>query len=211
MSKLRKILCIILVIVIIVASIILTVIFTNKEPCDIHQDSDKNKLCDICGKELNYEPHKTYDIGSEVGQKCPEFDLELLTSEGTVNVSDFKGKYVVLNFWGSWCPPCKAELPDFDHVSKEFPDGVAIVAVHTTHVREEGRLYVEENFEDTNIYFAADSVKDGIEEQYYNLLNGNGTYPRTFIISPEGVILHSQYGMMSYDYLVHLLQTFAKK
>jgi len=46
-----------------------------------------------------------------------------------VKLSDFKGKPIVLNFWASWCPPCKAELPDFNDAYKEYGDCVMFLMV----------------------------------------------------------------------------------
>src|SRR5699024_1179865 len=51
------------------------------------------------------------DTGIEKGDMAPDFELETMDGE-TVKLSDFRGEKVMLNFWATWCPPCRAEMPD---------------------------------------------------------------------------------------------------
>ncbi|MEH7109626.1 redoxin domain-containing protein, partial [Bacillus sp. JJ1764] len=64
-----------------------------------------------------------------VGSKAPDFELKTLTGE-TVKLSELKGKKVMLNFWATWCPPCKAEMPDMEKFHSEVGDKVTILAVN---------------------------------------------------------------------------------
>ncbi|GGX83439.1 TlpA family protein disulfide reductase [Streptomyces minutiscleroticus] len=62
---------------------------------------------------------------------APKLDGETLDGR-TLDVSDYKGKIVVLNVWGSWCPPCRAEAPNFVKVSEDLKDeGVQFVGINT--------------------------------------------------------------------------------
>jgi peroxiredoxin len=67
------------------------------------------------------------------GKRSAGPDLSGKTVDGrTLDVADYKGKVVVLNFWGSWCPPCRAEADNFAKVSKEYQGkGVQFVGVNT--------------------------------------------------------------------------------
>lgn len=142
-------------------------------------------------------------MGSKVGQRAVTKELELMFG-GTVNISQFKGKVVVLNFWGTWCNPCKAELPDFDRLATEYSDTLAVVAVHTAfdaRAKAEAPGYVEEHFTNSKIYFAFDKAIDAYDDEYYTILNGNGSYPMTLVIDERGVITYVKIGDMSYEAL----------
>ncbi len=71
----------------------------------------------------------TNDPGRTAADPAP--DVELVDFEGnTLRLSDFAGTPVVLNFWASWCPPCVAEMPDFEAVHQDVGDRVAFVGVN---------------------------------------------------------------------------------
>ncbi|WP_236246326.1 TlpA disulfide reductase family protein [Streptomyces sp. CC210A] len=64
-----------------------------------------------------------------------------------LDVADFKGKVVVLNVWGSWCAPCRAEAPHFAKVAKELkPEGVEFVGINTRDPQKDKALLFEEEF-----------------------------------------------------------------
>ena len=74
------------------------------------------------------KPDVTEDI-----KKNTAPDFTVLDKDGnTVRLSDKFGKPVVINFWATWCPPCKQELPDFDKLCKEYGDRVVFMMVNLT-------------------------------------------------------------------------------
>ena len=56
--------------------------------------------------------------GLEIGDKAPDFKLNTLEGE-TLQLSDFRGERIMLNFWATWCPPCRQEMPDMERFYKE--------------------------------------------------------------------------------------------
>jgi peroxiredoxin len=66
-------------------------------------------------------------LGQEV--KAPQFDLRDLNGR-TVRLSDYKGKVVLINFWATWCPPCRAEMPDLVRLQREHgKEGLQIIGI----------------------------------------------------------------------------------
>lgn len=75
----------------------------------------------------------------------PDFDLPLLSGEGSVTMEQLQGKPVVLNFWASWCGPCREEAPLIEEVWKDYQDeGVVILGIATQDTEEEARAFVKE-------------------------------------------------------------------
>lgn len=67
---------------------------------------------------------------------APDFKVKDMQGND-VYLSSFKGKPVVLNFWASWCPPCKQELPDFDNAYNEYKDKIEFMMVNMTDGMQE--------------------------------------------------------------------------
>jgi len=64
----------------------------------------------------------------ETGQDAPDFALTDVDGK-PVSLSEFKGKVIILNFFATWCPPCRAEIPDFIELTKAYGDKLAIIGV----------------------------------------------------------------------------------
>lgn len=67
--------------------------------------------------------------GLKIGETAPDFSLETLDGE-MVKLSDFEGKKVVVNFWATWCKPCREEMPDLQSVYEQKEEDVVILAVN---------------------------------------------------------------------------------
>lgn len=69
-------------------------------------------------------------IGLEKGDQAPDFELKTLDGQ-TASLSDYQGKKVLVNFWATWCKPCRTEMPDLDAIRSEY-DQVEVLAVNLT-------------------------------------------------------------------------------
>ncbi|MER1999038.1 MAG: TlpA disulfide reductase family protein [Lysinibacillus sp.] len=95
----------------------------------IKQQIDKSEAVISTG----YEVDLTDEVGVKQGQIAPDFNLQTLDGE-TVKLSDYEGKKVVVNFWATWCTPCRTEMP---HMQKYYEkhaekDNVEILALNLT-------------------------------------------------------------------------------
>ncbi len=115
---------------------------------------------------------------SQALKKAPDFSLVDLKGN-KISLSSFKGKVVVLNFWASWCPPCKAEIPDFVKTYEKYREkGLVIIGVAVNSKLDD----VKELVKKYNItYFVA--MDDGNAEKAYGPITA---VPTTFIIDKEG-------------------------
>ena len=148
-------------------------------------------------------------VGTEVGDLCPDFTVQVYDNatgeltEQTYSPMTSRGKVTVINFWGTWCDPCKAELPYFDQVASEDPD-IVIVTVHSILDAPTAPEYISTNYPNSNMLFTQDSMQtvDGAEYDVFTLLGGRNSYPRTLILDSEGVITFAFTGSIHYEELV---------
>lgn len=80
---------------------------------------------------------------AELGRPAPLFELpDLMKPESRIALGDFRGRPVVMNFWASWCAPCRAEAPELVRASRRFATRVNFVGVNILDGREEALEYV---------------------------------------------------------------------
>ncbi|EIT86547.1 thiol-disulfide oxidoreductase [Fictibacillus macauensis ZFHKF-1] len=118
----------------------------------------------------------------QVGDQAPNFELTTLNGE-KVKLSDFKGKKgVFLNFWGTWCDPCKREMPYMEELYKQYRDkGIEILAVDVG----EASISVSDFKKRLHLSFPIlmDDSKD------VTRLYGIGPIPTTLLINADGKII----------------------
>ena len=144
--------------------------------------------------------------GNRVGNRCPSLDLAYVEGhgDGSFNVSELRGKVIVLNFWGTWCAPCKQELPHFDEIASEYStDEVVVVTIHTSWDGDVAPSeYIAQNYPGSNMLFVTDQRIEGSQaDTYYTALGGKGSYPMTLVLDARGVITSKTVGAMSYAQL----------
>lgn len=121
------------------------------------------------------------------GAEMADFALEGLNGK-QYRLSDLRGKPVVLNFWATWCPPCRVEMPLFEGYSKKYKDQVTIIGVNYA----EDRATVQNFIEDRKISFPIWLDPAGkVSDLYYVQ-----SYPNTFFIDEEGVLRGQHIGQL---------------
>jgi thiol-disulfide isomerase/thioredoxin len=147
---------------------------------------------------LNNTPESTSagesSVVSETETKkiaAPDFTVYDIDGNA-VKLSEFIGKPIVLNFWASWCPPCKSELPDFDKVYNEMKDDVVFLMVDLADGKREtvakGSAYIAEQGYSFSVYY--DTTQEAANTY------GISSIPTTYFIDKDGNIAGGQTGML---------------
>ena len=117
---------------------------------------------------------------TRVGKPAPQFSMTLL-SGGEFRLEDHAGSPLVINFWASWCPPCRDESPGFERVWQKYRDsGVQFVGVDIQDTQEEAARYVEE----FGLTFPNGRDPDGKITVEYGVIG----LPVTFFIGANGIV-----------------------
>jgi peroxiredoxin len=135
---------------------------------------------------------KNKETGLEVGNVAPDFELNLLSGE-TVKLSDYKGKKVMLNFWATWCPPCKAEMPEMQQFYQGNKAKVEILAVNMDPNADVAGFAKERG-----LTFPILLDKKNEVQKNYQIVS----IPTTFFLDENGVITHKFIGKMKFDDMV---------
>ncbi len=117
---------------------------------------------------------------AEVGRAAPAFRLRDL--DGSVAaLTDFRGRYVLLNFWASWCGPCRGETPALQAFFEDKSPGLVVVGVNQQETAEEARAFTDQ----FDVTYPIVLDRDGQVSGAYRVSTG---LPVSFLIDPEGVI-----------------------
>lgn len=143
----------------------------------------------------------------KVGDKAPDFMLQQINNNHdveTVQLSELEGKGVMLNFWATWCKPCKEEMPYMQELYPEYKDkGIEIVAVSLDGTE----LVVDRFIDDYNLTFPIPHDKTSEVRDLYKV----GPLPSTFFINPDGEIQEIVSGALSLERLEGYLQAIQPK
>lgn len=138
-----------------------------------------------------------------VGEKLPLIDLQpLLYSETPLANAQFEDKLVVLHFWGTWCPPCRAEYPEFAEFAKRFRDSPDVIVASVScsagveldldRLRSQTETFMNENGGPIPTY----SDSTAMSRQQFAMLSPNGSfgYPTTILVDRDGIIIDAYLG-----------------
>jgi thiol-disulfide isomerase/thioredoxin len=124
---------------------------------------------------------------TQSARPAPEWKLQNLEGK-TVRLADFKGKVVLLNFWATWCPPCRAEIPDLIALQKQYADkGLVVIGVSMDQGGPERVASFAKKMAITYPIVMGDSK---IDQAY----GGIQVLPTTFIIDRKGNVVDGLLG-----------------
>ena len=133
----------------------------------------------------------------EVGRAGPDFLLEQ-PGGGTLRLSDLQGQPIVLNFWASWCAPCRAEMPDLVRAYAEYrKDGLEIVAVNLQETDDQVLKFAEE----FGIEFPIAIDRDGELKDIWRLGGPIDGIPTSYFLDEAGVLQDITYGPLTDEML----------
>jgi thiol-disulfide isomerase/thioredoxin len=120
------------------------------------------------------------DVAASEGSLAPNFLLEALEGDD-IRLSDYRGRPVIINFWATWCSPCRKEMPQFIEAQEKYADeGLVIIAVNM----QEGRAIIQPFAEDFGMNFPIAIDRTGSVGDRYRLLG----LPMTYFVDRDGVI-----------------------
>lgn len=134
--------------------------------------------------------NKDKNVGISIGKTAPDFELKSLDDKN-VKLSDYKGKKVILNFWASWCAPCKEEMPLFEKIYRSNLDKIVVVGVNL----QESRENIENFIKKFDITFPILLDPSAQVKEMYNVF----TQPVTYFIDENGKIVDKKFGALTVE------------
>jgi len=127
------------------------------------------------------------EYAPKIGYLAPDFQLKDYNGN-LIKLSDFKGKPVIINFWATWCPPCRAEMPEIEAAYRKYKkDGLIVLGVDAREDEATIRKYVEDGG-----YSWQMPIDDGETIITYRVV----AFPTSFFVDKEGYVRATQVGGM---------------
>ncbi|MGE8204604.1 peroxiredoxin family protein [Heyndrickxia sp. NPDC080065] len=145
---------------------------------------------------------KTNATNNQEADFAPDFELTTLSGK-QAKLSDFKGKKVILNFWATWCPPCRAEMPHMQSFyEKNKSKGIEVVAINLTSNEKSLQKVqkVKDFVKEYKLTFPILLDEVGMIGAQYQVF----TIPTSYILDEEGKILKKQIGPMDEEMMEKL-------
>jgi len=191
-QKKRWIVDLLLILIIIVVGIFVT-LEINRRTESTKEPPEQSTSDELIEKEKD-TPNEVTDSLSFKPAK--DFELKNLAGE-TIALSNFFGHPVIVNFWATWCPPCREEMPIFQKFADMYDTRLIVLAVNAGEKEEVVRNFVEESGLD--LVFLLDPTNSAAE------LYGVRGFPMTFFIDEQGTLLRTHLGELDERLIKHYL------
>jgi cytochrome c biogenesis protein CcmG/thiol:disulfide interchange protein DsbE len=123
---------------------------------------------------------------------APNFEVQNLTGGEPVNLEQFQGKVVYVDFWASWCGPCLKSFPFMEELHRQYGDqGLVVVAINMDQDPQDAHDFLAEH----PVTFLLGQDRDGAVAQQYGVM----AMPSSFIVGRDGLIENVHYGFKSSD------------
>lgn len=170
--------------------------YTPKEKSSEEQYNETDEeLSETPEEEMEQEIREEIEPEIAVGKEAPDFTLLNLDGE-EVSLSDFRGKYVLINFWGTWCQWCEQEMPDLQKVYDENED-LVVLAVNVMEEKSDVEGYIKEHGYSFPVLLDADG---NVALTY--LVSG---YPTSYFVDRDGILLGGVFSYMTYEQMNEIL------
>jgi peroxiredoxin len=145
-------------------------------------------------------PVASHEGSTGCSNKKADLSFTLKDMNGAdVRLADYKGKVVLLNFWGTWCPPCRAEIPDLIEVANTYKDrGLVVLGIAQEDTPEDLKKFAAEY----KMNYPSLLSTAEIEEAYGPMF----AVPMTFIVDRSGAICFKQMGPVTKELVVKAIQ-----
>lgn len=170
--------------------------------------NDKNKDTSIIPSPSTFEDGGNNELippemaGIKEGELAPNFKLKTLEGD-SVQLSDYHGKKILLNFWATWCGPCREEMPAMQEFYEEFGEDIEVLAVNVTS-SEKTVDDVQDFINDFDFTYQILLDSDMSVSNQYKAVG----LPTTYFIGTDGIIqAPRKIGPMTYDFMVETMQT----
>ncbi len=127
--------------------------------------------------------------GARIGAEVPDFRLERLDGSA-LQLSDLRGKAVIIDFWDTWCPPCRAAMPHLQEISETYKDDLVVVGVA---FGRQGKAAVQKFVTEQGLTFEFVLA----DQNVVNDFGGLQSIPTTFLVDRQGKVTHKWVGGQS--------------
>ncbi|PRZ17048.1 thiol-disulfide isomerase/thioredoxin [Laceyella sediminis] len=167
------------------------------------QDPSSNKTENKPAQSQSEKGSVQRDEAPQQEMRAPNFSLKTLDGK-TVEVKKNNGKPTLINFWASWCPPCKVEMPHIQKAYEKYGDRVNFLMVNLTAMDDETKM--KQYLKEEGYSFPVLLDRTGEVSQMYQAIS----IPTTYIVDRNGIIIKQIIGAMTEDQLTEIMEQISK-